>query len=168
MKLNAKKTALCGCISGAAFFVLWLSSIFHTMKFSSAAIAGLLLCAVVMTAGKKAAWLSFFATTLLSLILLPNKDAAIYFAVFLGYYPILKSKMECQKSRAAEYAGKFCSFNAAFFLLCFFIRRYGVSGFLDGIPLWRIAAFANIVFILYDIGLSRYIALLSRLIEKIR
>ena len=76
-----------------------------------------------------------------------------------GLYPVVKSRLEQLKSRTAEWAGKLVYFNAALTLLWFAFREL----FLPALPEWMSAQAwvlylaGNVIFILYDIALSRLI-----------
>lgn len=47
---------------------------------------------------------------MLSLIVVPNKESAIIYAVFFGYYPVLKAVLESKTQRAVEYIIKVLTF----------------------------------------------------------
>ena len=85
------------------------------------------------------------------------------YLVFLGLYPVVKSRLEQLKSRPAEWAGKLVFFNAALTLLWFAFREL----FLPALPewmsgqVWVLYRAGNVIFILYDIALSRLIGGLS-------
>ena len=136
--------------------------------------------ALVVDFGKRAAWLCYGTIALLGLILLPNKEAALVYACFLGYYPILKSSVERISNRALEWVCKLAVFNlavvSAYLLL---IYAFGVTEVLDdfrlpgGISLQASLAVllvaGNGVFVLYDYTLSGLIALyLQRIRPKLK
>lgn len=62
-----------------------------------------MLCAVLLqmvlkTCGQRIAWAWYGAVAILSLLLAPDKEAAAVFA-FLGYYPIVKPKLDRLKGK---------------------------------------------------------------------
>ena len=66
----------------------------------------------------------FFASAMLSLLLAPDKEAAAIFLA-LGYYPIVKPKLD-RKSKIRRWVGKFLLFNvsilAVYAVLLFVLR----------------------------------------------
>lgn len=54
----------------------------------------ILLIAVVIELGAKWAWAVFAAISILSLFFAGDKEAALYFVMFFGFYPILKARIE--------------------------------------------------------------------------
>ena len=81
--------------------LLLLGSVIEVMDIAMAALASLLCIFAVIEYGGAAPWLVFSVTGVLSLILLPNKTPAAMYVVFLGYYPIIKEKLERLKKPIA-------------------------------------------------------------------
>ena len=96
---------------------------------------------------------------MLGLLLLPDKGVALMYLCFLGLYPTVKSRMENVKSRVVEWVGKFAFLNLAL-SICWFVFH---SLFLPALPqwigekTWLVYLVGNVVFLIYDIGLSRLI-----------
>ena len=83
--------------------------------------------------------------------------------VFFGLYPVVKSRLEQLKSRPAEWAGKLVFFNAALSLLWFAFQGLllpNLPEWLTG-QVWMLYGAGNLIFILYDVALSRLIGGLS-------
>ena len=96
----------------------------------------------------------------------PNKEAAVLFAGFFGYYPILKGVLERIKRRQLEWILKILVFNMAVVLSYLaVVYLFGITEVLEDFGAfgkWGIAAFwlaGNSVFVLYDIVLTRLIGM---------
>lgn len=158
----AGRTALVGVLSAGGLAVLWLACLAPSGRTGITAAAGLFPVAVVLMAGRAAGWLCWAVISLLGLLLLPDKAVAALFGLFLGLYPVVKSRLEQLRTRAGEWCAKLLVFNGLFALIWF-----GLGGIL-GLTLpqwltahtWMIFLGANIVFVAYDIGLSKLIAML--------
>ena len=63
----------------------------------------------------------FIATSILALLIIPSKTAVLFYALFFGNYPIIKSLAEQAKTRTVEWIIKLIIANAelAVFLLFF-------------------------------------------------
>lgn len=163
-KSKTKSIAFGGVICALAVVVLFLSAFFPTLDYSLPAISGILLISVVIEYGYKSALLCFAAVSLLALLLLPNKEVALLFVCFFGYYPILKGRLEQLKSRPAEWLLKLLVLNAG--ALVFFgaaILLTGTSQLLaqlKALSWWILLAGAvavNGLFVLFDCMLTRLI-----------
>lgn len=179
-RFSTRKLAFGGIVAALSLAVLFLSGVFPFAEYAIPAVAGIFLVALVIDFGRGAAWLCYGVIALLGLILLPNKEAALAHACFLGYYPILKSVLERIPNRALEWVCKLAVFNAAvvaaFVLL---VYAFGMSELpkdlaLPGnlslpVTLGILLVAANAVFLLYDSALSGLIRLyLQRIRPKLR
>ena len=160
--MKATKTwqvALGGVLAAGSLAVLWLACVVPSGQLGVTAAAGLFPVGAVLAAGRGAGLLCWAAASILGLLLLPDKGVALMYLVFLGLYPVVKSRLEQLKSRTAEWAGKLVYFNTALTLLWFAFRGL----FLPALPEWMSAQVwvlylaGNVIFILYDIALSRLI-----------
>ena len=161
-KKRTRDLTLCAIISALCVLVLLLGSVFDVFDLTAAMIASIFCAVTVIEVGGFWPWLTYATVTVLSLILLPNKLPA---AVFLltGYYPIIKQKLERLK-KSVSWILKILIFNAistAFFFICklFFtnvdLMLLPSAGKTLNIVLGY--ALGNLVFVLYDIALSKII-----------
>ena len=118
----------------------------------------LLQSTVLQKCGGRVAWAWFFAVSILSLLLSPEKEGTAVF-LFLGYYPMIKPWLDRRKG---SLLWKLQFFNAVIFVLYgLMISVIGaaeiVSSFAE-MGKWMAAAAAgmgNLTFFLVDILLSR-------------
>lgn len=154
-----RRTALGGVLAAGSLAVMWLASVVPSGSLGLTAAAGLFPVGAVIAAGRPAGLLCWAAASVLGLLLLPNKGVALIYLCFLGLYPAVKSRMENVKSRVLEWVGKFAFFNVAL-SICWFVFR---SLFLPALPqwlgekTWLVYAAGNVVFLIYDIALTRLI-----------
>ena len=90
----ASNMALGGILAALAVVVMCMGGIIPVATFVLPMICMLLLTAVISRCGTRVGWAWYGAVAILSLLMGPDKEAAAVFA-FLGYYPILKPKMDC-------------------------------------------------------------------------
>ena len=167
----AKKVAFGGICTALAVVILLFSTVLPTMEYSIPAIAGLMLVPLVAEFGIRYALLGWGAASILGLLLVPNREAAVLFVCFFGIYPILKAKLETQHNPVLEWIGKFLIFNACVLVsywLLIWVLGMGelmaeLSAFTYG-PL-LLLLLGNVVFGLYDLALSRLITLYFRRIH---
>lgn len=99
----------------------------------------------------------------LGLLLTPEKGRAPCTWSF-RLYPVVKARLESMDRRVAEWALKLVYFNGVLTLFWFLFRQL----LFPTLPAWLggglpvLYGLGNLVFVLYDVGLSRLIALLLR------
>ncbi len=154
---DTKRLTVCAMLSALGVVLLLLGSFIEVMDIAMAALASLLCIFAVIEYGGAAPWLVFSVTGVLSLVLLPNKTPAAMYVVFLGYYPIIKEKLEKLK-KPISWLLKEVIFNVALvalFLIVKFLLMPNISE-----PLWMYVALvvlSEVAFVLYDIALTRLI-----------
>jgi hypothetical protein len=156
-KNNTKRLTVCAMLCALGVVLLLLGSFVEVMDIAMAALASLLCIFAVIEYGGAAPWLVFSVTGVLSLVLLPNKTPAAMYIVFLGYYPIIKEKLERLK-KPISWLLKEVIFNLALVVMFFIVKFLLMPNVSD--PLWLYVALvvlAQITFILYDIALTRLI-----------
>ena len=115
MKQASRDLALCGVLCALAVAIMAMGTILPAATY----------CApVLVLCGEKLSWAMFFASAMLSLLLAPDKEAAAIFLA-LGYYPIVKPKLD-RKPKIRRWVGKFLLFNvsilAVYAVLLFVLR----------------------------------------------
>lgn len=162
MKRNraAMKVAYPAVLGALSLILIYIASIIPSGNWGVVAVAGLLPAAAVISAGLGAGTLCWAGTSILAFFLIPDKFCVLMFGVLFGLYPIFKSLIERIRRRLPELLLKLVFFNAAFTVL-FFIMNTAVLDSLPGVlsVVWLLYVVANIVFLLYDFGMSRLISI---------
>ena len=70
--------------------------------FALPALAGLLMIMIVIEMGARWAWPTFAVVAILSVFFVPDKQAALLYVIFFGYYPILKALIERLKNKIVQ------------------------------------------------------------------
>lgn len=106
---DAKSIAIGGMMAAVAIVIMCLGGIIPIATYVCPMLGAILLAIVVRLCGKRIGWAWYAAVALLSLLLGPDKEAAIVF-VFLGYYPIVKGWVD---KRKLPFLWKLLIFNTA-------------------------------------------------------
>ena len=171
---KSSAVALCGVIAALCIVLMLLSGLVQIASIAIPALCGSLLIVIVLELSAKWAVCVYVAVSVVSLLLVADKEAAILFAAFFGYYPILKAKLDPIRPKALSFLIKLLIFNAAMVLEYFAATRllsvpaeeyelFGVS-----LPL-LLLALANVVFIIYDYALFGLVVLyVGKLRPKLR
>lgn len=167
---NSYKVALGGIIAALSLAIMLASGLIPIGTYALPALSGIVLIPLVIEAGRGWAITVFCAVSVLSMVLAPDKEAAVCFVVFFGYYPVLKSLIEILKSGIFQYAVKLAVFNAAM-ISAFFIavnllsvpeESFSIGGV--NVPLLFLLA-GNIAFVAYDYAIT---LLVGTYINRIR
>lgn len=143
---------------------MFLTGLISIGTYALPAFSGILLIVIVVELGAGWAWPVYIASSVLSLLIAGDKEAAMLFVVFFGYYPILKAYLEKIRHKIVSWLLKFSVFNAAMVLAFFLsIRLLGVpedSFTVFGINLpWVFLLAGNLVFAVYDYAISTLVVL---------
>lgn len=94
MKKKTFNVALCGVVSALGVVIMMITAIIPTTTYAMPALAGLISTVLVIEINKKWALASYFVISVLSLLLVPDKEAVAFYILFFGYYPIYKQIIE--------------------------------------------------------------------------
>lgn len=165
LKKRSYKIALGGIVSSLCLLCMFLTGVFPVLMYGLPAIAGVLMIVIVIDVSKSWAYLTYFSVSILSLLICPDKEAAVMFIGFFGFYPILKSTLEKIKVRSVEYVCKFAVFNACILISYWvIINVFGIGDIIEEMGdfgdygLLVMLLIANITFFVYDIALTRIIS----------
>ena len=161
------KVSIGGAVAALGLVLMFLTSLVPIGTYAFPTFAGILLVVIVIEIGYGYALSVFAATSLLSFLLITDKEAALVYVIFLGYYPIIKALIERIRSRAVQYVIKFALFNAcmigAFFIAVTLLSIPKESFTLFGVYLpWAFLIAGNVFFVMYDFCITRLVILYMR------
>lgn len=93
---EAQKIALGGVLAALAVVIMSLGGLIPVATFVCPMLCMLLLSVVFRLCGRRIGWAWYGAVSVLSLLLGPDKEAAAVF-LFLGFYPLVKPKLDGMK-----------------------------------------------------------------------
>ena len=113
-RTNASNMAQGGILAALAVVIMNLGTLIPVATYTCPMLCALLLQRVLKACGKRVAWAWYGAVTILSLLMAPDKEAAVVF-LFFGYYPIVKPWMD---RRRGKWLWKALLFNLSGFAMC--------------------------------------------------
>lgn len=157
-KTPASRMALGGVLAALAVVAMSLGTLIPVMTYVCPMVCVILLEAVRLACGSRVGWAWYGAVALLGLLLSPDKEAAALF-VFLGYYPLVKGKMD---GRKLSWLWKALLFNGSIGLMYFFLLKLlGMEALteefreLGAAMLGLLLVLGNVTFFLLDRLLAR-------------
>ena len=106
---NTRRIALGGMLAAVALVIMCLGGLIPIATYVCPMLCCLTAFIVLRFCGKRIAWAWFCAVSILSLLLAPDKEAAVVF-LFLGYYPLIKDRIDDKRLSVVI---KFSYFNTA-------------------------------------------------------
>jgi hypothetical protein len=145
-------------MTAGALVILFIGRLIPTGQPGFAAVASLFVAAAVIDCG--AAWGAgvWAASAALGFVVSPGSPSVWMYALFFGYYPIVKLIAEKRFPKAASWIAKLFVFYAG--LTAALILAGVAAGFLGRYGAWVIPAgivAGTAVFVLFDIGYGRLI-----------
>ena len=174
MKMRkSTQVAVGGLSSALCLLLMFMTGMIPFATFALPAMAGILLIAVVVENGYQTATMVYVAVSILSLFMCPDKEAAMMFIGFFGFYPIIKGKLEKIKWKPLQYLVKFAVFNTA--IVCSYwviINLFGLTEILEEMgafgkyTLLVTLGMGNLVFTTFDFALSRIMYAYVHILRK--
>lgn len=154
--------AVCALIAALSFVMLLLTGLIPVGTYALPCIAGAFLAVVVIEVGYPWAVTVYLVVSVLSFLFVSDKEAALYYAAFLGIYPVIKGLVERIRNKYIQYILKFLVFNlcviSAFYIGITVLSIPKESFNLFGVYLpWVFLLIGNVAFVIYDICLTRLI-----------
>lgn len=158
MHTEARRIALGGMLAALAVVLMGMGGLIPVATYVVPMLCILLLQVVLKSCGKRIAWAWYGAVSVLGLLLCPDKEAAAVFAA-LGYYPIVKPKLDRGK---LPWLRKGVFFNTVTLILYqLLIRLFGMEQLAEDFTgVWMsvvLLAMGNLVFFLMDMLLGKKI-----------
>ena len=156
----AFSVAFCGIVTALASVFMFMSLI-PSFAYVVPAFAGMVIWTVSEHMHVKWAYLCYAATALLSVMLIPEPEANLFFIFFFGYYPTLCILLDRIRNKALRFIVKLAVFNAAvviaYNLLVFLLSAEEMLEGMEFLGEFAVYVFwgaGNIAFIIYDFCLK--------------
>ena len=101
--------AYCGMAAALSVALMLLGAVFPIAMFIAPAVASFLIATVCVECGKTMALTAYGAVSLLSLLFVPDKEVALVFVFLLGYYPLVKPRLERIRPKLLRGRASCCS-----------------------------------------------------------
>lgn len=163
-KQLSSKVALGGVAAALSVLLMCVAGVTSTLVYAIPMLAGALLMVLVIELNPGFATAVYIAVSFLSLLILGNKEAAVMYIAFFGYYPIIKSFLEKYLKNLLCWFVKYVIFNIAMISAYFAVTKIFMISYDDikgfgkwALPLLLLAG--NVIFVMYDILLTRLVTI---------
>ncbi len=155
--------AFCGMMAGLSIVIMLLGGVIPVATYAVPMLCGILLLPILLEFGEVAAWATFAATAAVALLMGFDKEAA-FFYLFIGYYPIVKWRMERIPGKTGRFLLKLLLFTAAIVIMYgLLFLLFPLSAMMEEFREMGVAL--TILFVaVYDLCMLLYDRLLPRLV----
>lgn len=169
---ESSKAALGGIVAALAVVIMLATYISPLFVYTAPPFAGLLLIFIIKEIGYSWAFGTYAAVSLLSVFVIADKESAVFFTFFFGYYPILRTVL-CNKIKIKllSFAVGLFVFNISLLIsvwFCSVVFGIDYSDFTSGgkAMILLFVGLMNIVFVVYDFLFLRLNFLYDKLLSK--
>ena len=166
MVKKSTQVALGGLSAALCLLFMFMTGMIPFATYALPAMAGMVLIAVVVENGFKTAIIVYVAVSFLSIFIVPDREAALLFIAFFGYYPILKPKLDAIKLKVVAYLIKLIVFNlsvvGAYFVIIYLLGMPDILsdlGEFGEYSAYILLGIGNIIFFIYDFALKNIMQL---------
>ena len=161
---QSSKCALGGIVAALSLVMMISVAIIPFLTYALPAAAGMLIVFMVVETDKKWAFGVYCTVAILGMLLVPDKEVAVMYLAFFGYYPILKSLIEAKIPTALGWIIKVLTFVSTMVVSYYLmIKLMGVT--IDETEDFGMMAYpillgmGTLAFVMYDIALTKMITL---------
>ena len=153
--------ALCGMAVALSVVLMLLGAVIPVAMFIAPGVGGVLVGMVAVECGRRYAWTAYAAASLLGLMLVPDRETALFFVMLLGYYPLVKPGLDRLRPAPLRVAAKVLLCNGAvaalYALLLLLFPAGEAAGEAQAAALVLAAVtllMGNVAFLLFDRALA--------------
>lgn len=148
MKPSTKKIARLSVLTALGVVFLLLTNVLPAGRLVLLAVSSFPVCVSLLMYGRGWATGVYAMVSLLGMLIFPG-TAAIAFAAFFGYYPIIKSVLERMRNTTLVWVLKYALYIVVFALYWVLVSRIFMTG-ESAMPVYLLAAAGAAAFFVYD------------------
>lgn len=164
---KSRQITLGSIITVLSIILIYFTSFLPTMKVFLISLSSFLIAILIIEVGKKSAILSFIATSILGLLLIPNKTVIIPYISFLGFYALVKLYIEKLDKLMLEWVLKLIVFNISLIVNYIIFTKLFISNLNLPLSIGIVFFVLQIVFIIYDFTFSLFVEYYNTRIKKL-
>lgn len=163
---KSKRISLGAMITVISIVLMFMTSVIPTTKIFLVSLASFLTAVIVIEAGVSTALVSFFATSILGFLIVPRKILVAPYALFFGYYAVIKLFIERIDNIVLEWIIKMLIFNIIIVIKYLLLTTFIINELNLPFHIGFIVLALQVVFIIYDYVFSMFIQYYNTKISK--
>lgn len=167
IKINPKtnkvsyKVSLGGIVAALCLVMMFLTAVFPPLNMTLPLFAGMLISVVAIEISSSWAFVTYATVSILAFFITPDKQAAIFFALIFGYYPVLKDVIDKLRHVVLRILLKLIIFNLSIVMIYQLIVKLFCTmdlmeefGFLEELMIPVLLLVCNFTLFFYDYTLG--------------
>ena len=152
---QSRRIALCGVLAALTVVILLVGTALGIGTYAAPMLASFLLIPSLVEYGPRAAATQYAAAAVLGLLLVPDPELSLFYALVLGPYPILKTVLDRIRPAVLRWAAKLVVFNLSTAVMYALLWLVFWPGMTESMPATRALAvtlvvLCNVAFVLCD------------------
>ena len=169
---KAKLTALCGMMTALSVVLMALTTFLPVLMYVLPIITGVAVLVVADVSNKKWGAGVYFATAILSLLLITDKETALTYTLFFGYYPLVRGII-LELPKAFSWAVRLVLFNCSAVLIGFsgvYVLGLSAEEYSEfgKATILILLGLSNVVFLMYDSILTKWSIVFKAISHKLK
>ncbi len=167
----AFRAAMCGMVTALSVVLMFLGGVMYIFAYIVPFFLGVMLYIFKKTFKASDAFAVYVSTSVLSILFVPDKECALMFILFFGYYPLLKDRIDKIHPAFFRWVVKFLIFNASVFViewLC--VVLFNIPFFDDGVfsltILITFTVLMNVLFVFFEVLLRNGLIFYEKRLKK--
>lgn len=158
---KSTQVAIGGLSAAICLLLMFMTGLIPLSSYILPAMAGIVLIGVGQESGVKTAILVYVVTSLLGLMIVPDREAILLFIMLLGYYPILRPHLQ-RLPRIISWFLKLLLLNTVvlvFYLLMKYV--FAIPDMIDSVKFGAVLflLLVNFTFLMYDFLITQVLIL---------
>lgn len=166
MVSKSKKVALGGVLSVLCLFSLYFAVYMPTNRIFFYGLSSVFSSVIMVESGAKWSWIFYGATSLLAMLLIPNKVGVIPYVLFFGLYGIIKYYIEGVGASLVRLLSKGGFFLISVALIAIAVQEIFIGEVYSKLPLWILVIISLAIFYIYDYAYTKFIIYYERVLRK--
>ena len=167
---NSIKIAMCSVMTALSVALLFLGGIMFAFGYIMPIVTSAFMIILKKTLSSSSAAITYVSTSILSMILVPDKECVLMYILFFGYYPLIYHALEKVRIKPVRCFIKLVVFNASQLLVQLMLVYIFHIPFLDEgegkVFNVLFAILMNVLFAVYDFAIKAFWRIYVEKIEK--
>ncbi|WBW98774.1 hypothetical protein [Oceanirhabdus sp. W0125-5] len=166
---NSRFIALGGVLTALNIIILYMSVLLNFNKLFFLFISSCIVVTSIIITDKRTAFISYMATSLLSLFLLSaNLGIAIVYILIFGAYPFIKLFLESCRNAPIEFLLKLLFVNLGVLISFLLYSKLFADIFAFNFSVIILIIVLQVLFIVYDYALTTYVVFITKKFKTVK
>jgi hypothetical protein len=156
-----------GILTAMGAMLIYLSTISPTSKVYILGVAASLIPLSVIITNLRNSFIVYFATSIISFLMLGFKGSVVAYVIFFGLYGLIKYFVERLRNIPLEIVLKLLYFNISIGIIFYVYKLFFTDLLKLNLPIYLVVIMLQFIFIIFDYALTLFIAYVTNHFSKL-